>query len=190
MCFFVSTRSARERCCRFLSRRWRGHLAPRVLATFVPLKAHNKTLLSHALASLTIPTRPFGVFEAPTLSALVTAIRLALRSAPSRERAFIGAITLTTIASGTEIRRYAAASTEKTANCLLHTRTTLNRQITGYAALMLHSDVFSDVVSIQPSLRGKRCFTIVRGPCPCQYPSVLSAVKNSRAMLAAAPRRS
>ena len=85
------------------------------------------------------PARSFGVFEATTLTALVTLIRLALESTPSRECASIGAITRATIASGTEIRLYAAASAEKSADCLSHRRTTLNRRTTGYAALMLHS---------------------------------------------------
>jgi hypothetical protein len=110
-------------------------------------------MLSHAPASLTIPTRSFGVFQASTLTALVTPIRLALRSTPSPARASIGAIALATIASSTEIGHYAAASAEKTADCLLHRRTTLNRRTTSHAALMLHSGWFSDVVISQPSLR-------------------------------------
>ena len=119
------------------------------------------------------------------LTALVKLIRLALKSPPSRERASIRAITLAAIASYTNIRRYATASAKKTADCLLHRRTTLNRRATSHAALMLHSGAYSDVVSSQPSPRQQR-LPHCSWPCPCQYPSVLSAVKNSRAILAAA----
>src|SRR5450631_2267653 len=108
-------------------------------------------MVSHAPASLTMPTRSFGVFEAPTLTALVTPIRLALRSTLSPARASIGAMTLATLASSTEKGHYVAASAEKTADCLLHRRTTLNRRTTSHAALMLHSGWFSDVV-IQSTL--------------------------------------
>jgi hypothetical protein len=110
-------------------------------------------MLSHAPASLTIPTRSFGMLEAPTLTALVTLIRLALRSTPSRERASIGAITLTTIAGGTEIRHCAAASAEKTADRLLELRTTLSRRTTSRAALWLHSVGLSTLSAVNPRLR-------------------------------------
>jgi hypothetical protein len=141
-------------------------------------------MLSHAPASLAIPLRSFGVFQAPTLTALVTPIRLALRSTPSPARASIGAITLATIASSTDIGHYAAASAEITADCLLHRRTTLNGRTTCHAALMLHSGVFRRCR--QSTLAAvSEASPLLVGPVPCQYPSVLSDAKNARAMLAA-----
>ena len=123
-------------------------------------------MLSHAPASLTIPTRSFGVFEAPTFAAFITPIRLALRSTPSHPRASIGAVALTTIASSTEIGHYAAASAKKTADRLLHRRTTLDRRATSHAALMLHSGGFSDVFISQSSAAIKRGLPHCCGPCP------------------------
>jgi hypothetical protein len=147
-------------------------------------------MLSHAPASLAIPPRSFGVFAAPTLTALVTPIRLALRSTPSPARASIGARTLATIASSTEIDHYAAASAEKTADCLLHRRTTLNRRTTSHAALMLHSGGFYNVVNPVNPRCGNEASTLLVGRVPCHYASVSSDAKNARATLAAATRRS
>ncbi len=93
------------------------------------------TMVSHAPSIAGDPTRPFGVLEAPTLTALVTLIRLSLRSTSCRERASIGAITVTTITGGTKLRHCAAASAEKTADRLLEPRTTLSRRTTSRAAL-------------------------------------------------------
>src|SRR5450631_4092162 len=136
-------------------------------------EAHSGTMLSHAPASLTIPTRSFRVFQAPSLAALVTPIRLALRSTPSPARAFTGAITLATIVGSTEIGHDAAANAEKTADCLLHRRTTLNRRTTSHA-LMLHSGEFSDIVVSQPSAAVSEPSSLLVGPLPRHYPSVLS----------------
>jgi hypothetical protein len=151
--------------------------------------ARNGTLLSHAPASLTISTRPFSVLEAPTLTALVTPIRLALRSTPSLVRAYVRAVALAAIACRTKIHYCAAASAEKAPDRLLDRQTRLNRRTTSQAALLLHSRVFRR--RQQSTLAcGSEPPVAARGPCFGQYPSVLSDVKNSRAMLAAAAQRS
>jgi hypothetical protein len=126
--------------------------------------ARNRTLLSHVLASLTISTRPFSVLEAPTLTALVTSIRLALRSTLSRVRAYVGAIALAAITCRTKIRHCTAASAEKAADRLLDRRARLNRRTTSQDALLLHSFAFSDVVSSQASLAVARLPQLLVGP--------------------------
>ena len=104
------------------------------------------------------------MLEAPTLTALVTPIRLALRSTPSRVRAHVGAIALATIACWTKIRHCAAANAEKTADRLLDWRRRLNRRTTSQAALLLHSFAFSDVVSSQASFAAARLPRVLVGP--------------------------
>lgn len=130
--------SARRYCRRFLKRRRHWHLASRASATYVMLGAQNRTMLSHAPASQTIPARSFDVFQAPTLSALITAIRPALRLTPRRTRTHNRTITLAAVASCAEIHRYAAARAEKTADGLLRRRTTLSRRTISKAALGRH----------------------------------------------------
>ena len=107
---------------------------------------------------------PVQRVEAPTLTALVTSIRLALRSTPSRVRAYVGAIALATITCRTEIRGCTAASAEKAADGLLDRRTQLNRRTTNQTALLLHSFAFSDVVNSQASFAAARLPRVLVGP--------------------------
>ena len=98
------------------------------------------------------PARSFGVFEATTLTALVTLIRLALESTPSRECASIGAITLATIASGTEITPLRGSERREIGGLSLapsdDAQPTNHRLCCTDAAFRR----FSDVVNSQPSL--------------------------------------